>query len=112
MLHRSGRAHARAGHRREHGMVSKTEFRNATLLMTQPDALKKNEPLKWSTGSGTDVWAMFCACIAGNLEAVKQLLEKNPALVRCHYNYRKPLYFAVRENRIEVVAFLLERDPD
>src|SRR5438477_10117711 len=80
--------------------------------MTQPDALKKNEPLKWSTGSGTDVWAMFCACIAGNLEAVKQLLEKNPALVRCHYNYRKPLYFAVRENRIEVVAFLLERDPN
>ena len=76
--------------------------------MTQPDALKKNEPLKWSTGSGTDVWAMFCACIAGNLEAVKQLLEKNPALVRCHYNYRKPLYFAgVRTNKNYVSFHLL-----
>ena len=80
--------------------------------MTQPDALKKNEPLKWSTGTGTDVWALFCACIAGDLETVQRLLKKDPALARSHYNYRKPLYFAVRENRLEVAAFLLERDPD
>lgn len=80
--------------------------------MTQPDSLKKNEPLKWSTGSGADVWALFCACIAGDLEAVQRLLKKDPSLVRCQFNYRKPLYFAVRENRLEVAAFLLERDPD
>jgi ankyrin repeat protein len=72
--------------------------------MIQPEELKQN--------SGTDVWAMFCACVAGNLETVKRLLEKDPSLVRCQHNYRKPLYFAVRENRIEIVAFLLERDPD
>lgn len=80
--------------------------------MTQPDALKKNEPLKWSSGTGTDVWAMFCACIAGDLSAVKRLLEKDPSLVRCHWTYRKPLYFTVRENRLEVAAFFLDRDPD
>jgi ankyrin repeat protein len=40
------------------------------------------------------------------------LVGNDPSLARCHYNYRKPLYFAVRENRIEVVAFLLESDPD
>ncbi|MBI4326705.1 MAG: ankyrin repeat domain-containing protein [Chloroflexi bacterium] len=80
--------------------------------MTQPDALKKDAPLKWSAGRGTDVWAMFCACIAGDLETVQRLSKKDPSLARCHYNYRKPLYFAVRENRLEVAAFLLERDPD
>lgn len=80
--------------------------------MTQPEALKKNEPLTWSTGVGTEVWDLFCACIAGDLKTVRRLLEQDPSLVRCHYNYRKPLYFAVRENRIEVTAFLLERDPD
>jgi ankyrin repeat protein len=80
--------------------------------MTQPDALKKHEPLKWSVGAGTDVWALFCACIAGDLEGVRRLLRKDPALVRTHYHYRKPLYFAVRENRLEVAAFLLEHDPD
>jgi ankyrin repeat protein len=80
--------------------------------MTQPEALKKNEPLTWSSGIGTDVWSLFCACIGGDIEAVKSLVGKDPSLVRCHYNYRKPLYFAVRENRLEIAEFLLERDPD
>jgi len=80
--------------------------------MIQPDALKSNEPLKWSTGNGTDVWAMFCACIAGDLAVVKRLLDKDPTLVRCQHGYRKPLYFAVRENRLDVVRYFLERDPD
>jgi ankyrin repeat protein len=55
---------------------------------------------------------MFCACIDGDLKAVERLLAKDPALARCHYHYRKPLYFAVRENRKEVAALLLDRDPD
>src|SRR5206468_2143336 len=80
--------------------------------MTQPDALKKSEPLTWSAGIGRDVWDLFCACIQGNLEMVQRLVAKDPTLVRCHYNYRKPLYFAVRENQLDVAAFLLERDPD
>jgi ankyrin repeat protein len=80
--------------------------------MTQPDELKKNEPLVWSTGTGTDVWELFCACIAGDLAAVQRLIAKDPALVRCHHCYRKPLYFAVRENQLAVTEFLLERDPN
>ncbi|MBL9173978.1 MAG: ankyrin repeat domain-containing protein [Verrucomicrobiales bacterium] len=80
--------------------------------MTQPEELKHDRPLKWSAGTGTDVWALFCACIAGDLEAVKRLLAKDPSLARSHYSYRKPLYFAVRENRLAVVALLLEHDPD
>jgi len=80
--------------------------------MTQPEELKHDRPLKWSTGTGTDVWALFCACIAGDLEAVRRLLAKDPSLARCHHHYRKPLYFAVRENRLEIAALLLEQDPD
>src|SRR5687767_9843488 len=80
--------------------------------MKQPEALKKNEPLVWSTGTGTEVWALFCACIDGDLHKAKALLDANPALARCHYNYRKPIYFAVRENRLDVAALLIERDPD
>ncbi len=80
--------------------------------MIQPDELKSNEPLLWSPGRGTDVWALFNACIAGDLAAVERLVARDPSLVRCQYAYRKPLYFAVRENRLDVAAFLLERDPD
>lgn len=80
--------------------------------MTQPDELKSDRPLKWSAGRGTDVWALFCACVAGDLDEVKRLLAKDPSLARCHCGYRKPLYFAVRENRLAVAALLLEHDPD
>src|SRR5687767_12117097 len=80
--------------------------------MIRPEELKKNQPLVWSTGRGTEVWDLFCACIAGDLEAVQRLIGNDPSLVRCQHAYRKPLYFAVRENRLDVAAFLLERDPD
>lgn len=80
--------------------------------MIQPDELKKNEPLLWSAGTGTDVWEMFCAAITGDLETVERLVNKEASLVRSHYAYRTPLYFAVRENRVEVVRFLLERGAD
>lgn len=80
--------------------------------MYQPDALKTDKPLKWSTGAGTDVWALFCACIDGDLPKVQQLLQKDPSLARTHYAYRKPLYFAVRENRLQIADYLLDRDPN
>jgi ankyrin repeat protein len=80
--------------------------------MNQPEALQKNEPLVWATGTGTDVWELFGACIAGSLEAVKRLLAKDPSLVATHHAYRTPLYFAVRENRVEIAAFLLDRGAD
>jgi ankyrin repeat protein len=80
--------------------------------MIQPEALKKNEPLLWSTGTGTDVWEMFCACRAGDLETVKRLLHKDPSIARSQHAYRTPIYFAVRENQIEVATFLLEHGAD
>jgi ankyrin repeat protein len=80
--------------------------------MIQPEELKRNEPLKWSPGTGTDVWELFCACIAGDLPTVKRLADKDPAIVRAQHAYRTPIYFAVRENRIDVARFLLEHGAD
>jgi ankyrin repeat protein len=78
--------------------------------MLQPAELKSDQPLMWSAGRGTDVWALFQACAEGDLETVQALVAKDRSLARAHYDYRKPLYFAVRENRVEVVRFLLEHD--
>ena len=80
--------------------------------MIQPEELKRDEPLFWSPGRGSDVWALFTACSKGDLATVQRLVAEDPALVRSHFAYRKPLYFAVRENRLDVTAFLLQRDPD
>ena len=53
---------------------------------------------------------LFQACAAGDLGRVQALVAKDPQLARAHYDYRKPLYFAVRENRVDVARFLLEHD--
>jgi ankyrin repeat protein len=78
--------------------------------MLQPAELKSTEKLLWSPGRGADLWKLFQACIDGDLEGVRALIGTDPSLARAHYDYRKPLYFAVRENRIDVVRFLLEHD--
>lgn len=80
--------------------------------MTRPAALVGDEPLLWSTGTGNDVWAMLRACVAGDLDAVRALVARDPALARCNHGYRTPIYFAVRENRLEVAAFLLAHGAD
>jgi RNA polymerase sigma factor (sigma-70 family) len=89
-----------------------TKFAEKVQRLIQPEALKKTERLVWSSGMETDVWEMFCACITGDLETVKRLVEKDPSLVRCHYEYRTPLSFAVRENQVEIATFLLDHSAD
>ncbi len=61
---------------------------------------------------GLEVWEMFCAAITGDLKTIRRLVEKAPSLIRCSYAYRTPLYFAVRENQIEVATYLLEHGAD
>jgi ankyrin repeat protein len=89
-------------------LSSGPQFAEKVRRMIQPEALKKKEPLTWSPGMGVDVWEMFCACITGDLETVRRLVGKDPALARCNFAYRTPIYFAVRENQIEVVKYLLD----
>jgi len=83
-------------------------FAEAVRRMIQPEALKQQKPWLWSPGIGADVWEMFCASMVGDLETVKALVEKDPSLVRSHYEYRTPLSFAVRENQLVVAEYLLD----
>jgi ankyrin repeat protein len=78
--------------------------------MTQPDLLKKDEPLLWSTGKGIDAWKMFCAAATGDLQTIKELLAKDPSLVRSQFDYRNVMSFAVRENQPAVVEYLLSQN--
>jgi hypothetical protein len=91
-------------------LVHHVESMQPANRMLQPAELKSDQKLLWSQGRGTDVWALMQACASGDLTAVRALIAQDPSLARSHYDYRKPLYFAVRENRIDVVRFLLEHD--
>ncbi|MGH9768536.1 MAG: sigma-70 family RNA polymerase sigma factor, partial [Blastocatellia bacterium] len=88
------------------------KFAEKVQRLIRPEALKQKKPWMWSPGIGADVWEMFCACITGDLETVKRLLDTDPSLARSHYEYRTPLSFAVRENQVEVAAFLLDHGAD
>jgi ankyrin repeat protein len=46
------------------------------------------------------------------LETVKRLVTADASLARAHYEYRTPLSFAVKENHVEVAAFLLANGAD
>src|SRR5216684_7853954 len=81
-------------------------------LMIRPPELQKNEPLMWSTGTGTDVWDMFIAAISGDIEAIRRLVARDATLVRCQYAYRTPIYFAVRENQLEAARYMLDHGAD
>ncbi len=91
-------------------LVHHVESAQPANRMLQPAELKSDQKLMWSPGRGTDLWALIQASTSGDLEAVPALIAKDPSLARAHYDYRKPLYFAVRENRIDVARFLLEHD--
>src|SRR6266540_5550702 len=77
--------------------------------LIRPAALATDEPLFWSPGRGNDVWAMFCAAIAGDLESIRRLLSRDLGLKRCHYLYHTPLAFAIRENQIAAAEYLFDK---
>ncbi|WAC12585.1 ankyrin repeat domain-containing protein [Dyadobacter pollutisoli] len=77
--------------------------------MKQPEGLSKNEPLLWSPGTGTEVWEMFIAAQNGDIDTIKKLLEKDSGLIRGAFDYRTPISFAVQENQLETVAYLLQK---
>jgi ankyrin repeat protein len=77
----------------------------------QPVELRSTFPMALQDGlysTTTDVWKMLVATRAGNLAAVKAMVEQTPSLVRCEHNYMPPLQLAVREGHVEVVEYLLQ----
>src|SRR5262245_20146264 len=88
------------------------DSKSKVTRMVQPEPLRTNEYQPWSRGRGVDVWNIICASITGNLETVKELVQRNPNLLECEFEYFKPLRFAVRENQRTVVDFLLEKGAD
>jgi ankyrin repeat protein len=80
--------------------------------MLAPEPLRGEQYHPWARGRGVDVWAMLCASIAGDLDRIRDLVQRDPGLVHCEYEYFKPIRFAVRENHRHVVEFLFAHGVD
>ena len=57
---------------------------------------------------GEEAWAFFEACRDGDLEGVRGLIRRDPALVHAQYWYTQPIHFAVYANRPAAVRALLD----
>ena len=89
--------------------------------MIRPDELKTNEPLLWSAGKGTDVWELFCACIAGDLASVTRLVaaELTELLFRHGMDPNRPNWLGITrlhefagQGAIESAAIFIDHGAD
>lgn len=80
--------------------------------MIQPFEMKETRPIKLHDGvvsTTTDVWSMLTASRDGDLDRVKELAQRCPALLTCQYDYTAPLHLAVREGHLDLVRHLVEQ---
>lgn len=75
----------------------------------QPDYLMTDQHVPWCWGRGNEVWAMFDAAIRGDVSDMREIADPSPHLIRCQADYRTPIHFAVRENQLPAVRWLLDQ---
>ena len=80
--------------------------------MIRPDELASERPLGPWNCRGTEVWETICAAAAGDVPALRGLLQRDPNLYRCEYWYTQPIHFAVREGHLEATRLLLDAGAD
>lgn len=89
-----------------------SRFTERIKRLVRPEGLTTEEEQPWACGRGTDVWEILTAAIRGDLPTIEKLVRKDPRLATCSNQYRTPLHFAVQENHIDVVRFLLDHGAD
>ena len=80
--------------------------------MIQPVEMTKTLPMELHDGAvstTTDVWNILTSSRDGDLDRVKKLAQRCPALITCQYDYTSPLHLAVREGHLDLVHYLVEQ---
>jgi ankyrin repeat protein len=102
----------------EHGLQGWTALKQQLLHnagarderadLIKPDELASEHAYGPWFSRGCDVWDAIRAARAGDADALRRLLERDPNLSR----YAEPLHFAVREGHLEAVQILIGAGAD
>ena len=85
-------------------------FGDRVMKWIRPDFT--SEQGHFMDGEPDRVWDMLLAAAEGDLARIKRLLKADPGLADCNWAYYRPLHFAVRERRTDVVRVLLDHGAD
>ena len=83
--------------------------------LIRPVELRPQRPYPLADGTVVttdEVFAMFVAARAGDLDEVKRLIGRAHGLALVEYNYTPPIHFAVREGHLAIVKLLIDRGAD
>ena len=85
----------------------------SALRMTQPEEMKTKAYVSGAeTLNGDDAWALFAACVRGDVRKAKALLAKDRRLANAQHWYRFPIHLAVFGGHEDIVRLLLEHGAD
>ena len=70
------------------------------------------KPFELESDEGNDIWATFTAAEAGNVSALRQLVDRSPRLAQAEYWYLPAVHFAVRRGHVDAVRLLLDAGAD
>lgn len=70
------------------------------------------KPSELESEEGVVVWHALRASDAGDVDALRRLIEQDPRLSRAEYWYTPAIHFAVREGHLAAVQLLLETGAD
>jgi ankyrin repeat protein len=97
---------------RQYGFASWDALRThvESISGSAPGAMIKPDELESETGRF--VWDTIAASAAGDMTALRRLLDRDPRLSRAEYWYTPAVHFAVREGHAEAVQLLLDAGAD
>ena len=70
------------------------------------------KPPELESAEGAVIWDTLAASVAGDVETLRRLLDRDRGLSRADYWYTPAIHFAVREGHLDAVALLLDAGAD
>jgi ankyrin repeat protein len=96
----------------EYGFASWDALRAHVESIAGPAAPPMIKPPELDSDEGLVVWNALSASGAGDVAALRRLVERDPGLSRAEYWYTPAIHFAVREGHLDAVRLLLNAGAD